>query len=274
MGRFFRRLFAYLGMSANMKFDEKADPKVQINQAIQDAKSKHEALRKNAAHIVANGMRLQDKVAQQEKECRDTEAMTASALREAHAAKNAGDMERAEKLFATAQSFASELTSKESALANSQALLEQANIATEGAHAAVQENARKLQEALDERQQLLTQLEQAQMQENINKITESMNELTSAEDAANPTMAHVREQIADRAAKAKGAASINNASLSSQMNEFRATAVKSAGADRLREMELSMNLAPAVTEAPVSETPTLLKAVPETAKASTEPMKK
>ena len=44
MPNFFRRMFRYSNAYANKKFDEKADPAIQIEQAIDDAKKQHQAL--------------------------------------------------------------------------------------------------------------------------------------------------------------------------------------------------------------------------------------
>ena len=54
MIKFFKRMWAYMTASANTKFEERADPKVQLEQAIADAQDQHRRLVEQAANVVAN----------------------------------------------------------------------------------------------------------------------------------------------------------------------------------------------------------------------------
>ena len=63
MGRFFRRLWKYLGASANKKLDDKADPRVQIEQAVEDAQKRHQQLTQQAAAVIGNQRQIEMKMA-------------------------------------------------------------------------------------------------------------------------------------------------------------------------------------------------------------------
>jgi phage shock protein A len=54
MMKLFRRWWAYLTAGANQKFNEKADPKIQLEQAITEAQDQHRRLKEHAANLIAN----------------------------------------------------------------------------------------------------------------------------------------------------------------------------------------------------------------------------
>jgi phage shock protein A len=58
MPNFFKRLFRYSNAYANKRFDEKADPAIQIQQAIDDAQRQHQALTQQAAAVLGNRRQL------------------------------------------------------------------------------------------------------------------------------------------------------------------------------------------------------------------------
>ena len=49
-----RRWWKYLGAKLNLTFNEKADPKVQLEQAITEAQDQHRRLKEQAANVIAN----------------------------------------------------------------------------------------------------------------------------------------------------------------------------------------------------------------------------
>ena len=55
----------YMTAWSNNKIDEKADPKIQIQQAIQDAQREHEALSRQAANVIGNQRQLEMKLDRQ-----------------------------------------------------------------------------------------------------------------------------------------------------------------------------------------------------------------
>ena len=55
----FVKLWRYLTASANAKIDEKADPKIQIAQAIEAEQQRHQALANQAAAVLGNQRQLE-----------------------------------------------------------------------------------------------------------------------------------------------------------------------------------------------------------------------
>ena len=55
MIKFFKRFWSYLTAGANQKFNEKADPKIQLEQAILEAQDQHRRLKEHAANLAVRG---------------------------------------------------------------------------------------------------------------------------------------------------------------------------------------------------------------------------
>ena len=61
----FVKAWKYMMALFNSKIDEKADPKVQIQQAIEDAQRQHQALSQQAASVIGNQRQLEMKLSRQ-----------------------------------------------------------------------------------------------------------------------------------------------------------------------------------------------------------------
>jgi phage shock protein A len=61
-GNIFARMWRYLRTALGMKFDEMADPKVQLEQAIQEAQEQHRQLKEQAASVIANQKQTESKL--------------------------------------------------------------------------------------------------------------------------------------------------------------------------------------------------------------------
>src|SRR3954462_10545424 len=146
------------------KIDEKADPKVQIQQAIADAQQAHQALTQQAAAVIGNQRQLEMKLARQMDEVEKLQGSARQALVLADQAKTAGDTKKASEYEATALTFSNHLVSAEKQMEDLKSLHDQALQAAEAAKKAVENNALVLQKKLAEPTQLLSQLEQAKMQ--------------------------------------------------------------------------------------------------------------
>ena len=95
------------------KVEEKADPKIQLEQAIEEAKKRHEALTQQAAAVLGNERRLelkQSRTLEKVNACRGAPVRHWSRLDQARAA---GDGARAATFDQAAQSFALQLVTEE-----------------------------------------------------------------------------------------------------------------------------------------------------------------
>src|SRR5881392_386548 len=95
MGRVLRRAWRYLVAALGGKLDDLADPKVQVEQAIEEAERQHQALTQQAAAVIGNQRQLEMKLARQMDEVERLQASARQALVLADEAKKSGDTEKA-----------------------------------------------------------------------------------------------------------------------------------------------------------------------------------
>jgi phage shock protein A len=238
MWKSFKRLWAYLGAMFGQKVDEKADPKIQLEQAIEEAKKRHEALSQQAASVLGNQRQLELKLNRSLEDVERLQGSARQALMKADSAKAAGNDAEAKNYEDAAQAFAMKLVSAEDAAREQKQLLEQAMAASEGARKAVEMNAMNLQKQLAERSKLLSQLDNAKMQERMNEALQQMDELAPKGDV--PTIGEVREKIESRYAKALGEADIRSGSVSSKMMEVEKAQLDAEAAARLESIRASL----------------------------------
>lgn len=267
MWKAIKRWWAYLGAKVNSSFNERADPKVQLEQAITEAQEQHRRLKEQAANVIANQkqtqMRLDAALADLEKLNRNAQ----QAVLMADDAAKKGDTAKATEYTSAAEAFANQLIAKEKDVEDLKTLSLQATQAAEQAKNAVQQNSRVLQQKLAEKQKLLGQLDQAKMQEQMNKAMASLSEQVG-EDV--PTLDEVREKIETRYAKAKGMAELQDMSVESKMLEVEQASINVEAQARLSEIRSKLGIAESPAEAPAEApaTPAEAPATPAEAPAT------
>ncbi len=238
MPNFFKRLGRYLNASANAKFDERADPRVQIEQAIQDAQRQHQALTQQAAAVLGNRRQLEMRLARQLSEIEQLQTSAGQSLMLSEQAAAAGDTRRAVEFETAAQSFANQLVSAESSVEDLKALHEQSVQAAEQAKQAVSDNEQRLRSQLAERTKLLTQLESAKMREQMNTALSSMSELTPPGET--PSLVEVRDKIEKRYASALGQSELASSGVEARMLEVRKATMNAAATNRLAQIRAEL----------------------------------
>jgi len=220
------------------KIDEYADPKVQIQQAIEDAQRQHQALVQQAAAVIGNQRQLEMKLSRQMSEVEKLQGMARQALVLADRARASGDEAEAQKYESTAQTLATQLVSGEQSMEDLKTLHDQALAAAGQARKAVETNATVLQQRIAERSRLLSQLEQAKMQETVAKSLESMSSLAAPGNT--PSLDEVRDKIETRYANAMGRAELASNSVEGRMLEVQKSSLDMAGSSRLEQIRASM----------------------------------
>jgi phage shock protein A len=241
------------------KIDEYADPKVQIQQAIEDAQRQHQALVQQAAAVIGNQRQLEMKLSRQMSEVEKLQGMARQALVLADKARADGNESEAQKYESTAQTLATQLVSGEQSMEDLKTLHDQALSAAGQARKAVENNAMVLQQRIAERSRLLSQLEQAKMQETVAKSLESMSSLAAPGNT--PSLDEVRDKIEQRYANAMGRAELASNSVEGRMLEVQKSSLDMAGSSRLEQIRASMAgeklgaspSQPAVEQAPASD---------------------
>ena len=228
----------YLMALFGARIDEYADPKVQIQQAIEDAQRQHQALVQQAAAVIGNQRQLEMRLSRTLSEVEQVQGSARQALVLADRARAAGDETKAAEYENTAQVFATKLVSSEQAMEDLKTLHDQALGAAAQARRAVENNSMILQQKLAERAKLLSQLEQAKMQETIARSMESVSQLAAPGNT--PSLDEVRDKIERRYANALGRAELAQNSVEGRMREVQKSSLDLAGASRLEQLRASM----------------------------------
>lgn len=234
-----RKWWKYLTAKATRNFDEKADPKVQLEQTIIEAQTQHKRLRDQAVSVIANQkqaeIRLNNKMGELEK----LNATARQALMLASEAEKSGDAAKAEQYTQAAETIADKLISVEADVASLKTMVLASTQAADQAKAAVKTNSRLLQEKLSEKSKLLSQLEQAKMQEEMNAAMAQLSE-SVGDDV--PTFAEVEEKIEARYARATAAAELRETSVENSVLGIEEATTHVAAQSRLAEMRAELGL--------------------------------
>lgn len=234
----FVKAWKYFMAAFSSKVDEHADPKVQIQQAIEEAQRQHQALSQQAASVIGNQRQLEMKLNRQLGEVEKLQASARQALVMADQARANGDEASAQKYEETATQLASQLVTAEQGVEDIKTLHDQSLGAAEQAKKAVERNAQVLQQKIAERTKLLSQLEQAKMQE---QVSASMRQMTEVSAPGNtPSLDEVRDKIEQRYTTALGQAELAQNSVQGRMLEVEQASIDAAGASRLAQLRASM----------------------------------
>lgn len=228
----FTKFWNYLMALFDSKIEENADPKVQIEQAINEAQRQHQALSQQAAAVIGNQRQLEMQLNRRLEEVEKLQANTRQALQLADKSRGEGDDKKAIEYENAAEAFAAQLVTAEQGIEDTKQLHDQALQQAAAAKQAVERNAAHLQQQVAERSKLLSQLEQAKMQEKVSETMRSMNSLT----AGGPNLDQVRDKIERRYANALGAAELAENSIQGRMAEVEQAGVQMAGHSRLEQI--------------------------------------
>ncbi len=234
----FIRAWKYFMSWFGAKVDERADPKIQIQQAIQEAQNQHAQLTRQAANVIGNQRQLEMKLDRQLNQVDTLQAQAKQALVLADKARSEGNEAKAEDFEETAQALANQLVSAEQSAEDMKGLHDQAIQAAAQAREAVDNNATMLQEKLAERTKLLSQLDQAKMQETVSASLQQMSEMAAPSNV--PSLDEVRDKIEQRYANALGQADLAKNSVAGRMIEIKKATINLEGSARLEEIRASL----------------------------------
>jgi phage shock protein A len=266
MFKVIRKWWKYVTAKLSGSFEERADPKIQLEQAITESQNQHRRLREQAANVIAQQKQTELRLGRKLDELEKANANARQAVLMADDATRKGDTAKAADYQRAAEAIATRLVSLEKEVSDLSSMALQTTQAADQAKAAVNTNAQMLQQKLAEKNQLMGQLEQAKMAEQMNKAMSSLNE-TVGQDV--PTFDEVRQKIEARYAKAQGMSELTETSVESRMLEIEQAAANTEAQARLLEIRAQLGLdgGAAPAEAAAAPTPT-----PEAAPApATEP---
>lgn len=249
----FSKGWKYLMQSFDSKIDENADPKVQLQQAMEQARKNHRDIAEHAAAIVGNRNQLEMKLERLIKSQEELQNKTRVALQAADKANAEGDAAKAQEYNNTAEVLASQLVAVEQDLEQTKQAHAGAEQAAKEAQAQLQQSEARLNEQTQQAQQLESQINQANMQEQSAKTMDSINQFGADDNV--PTLDGVRDKIEKRYATALGAQELAKDSLGDRMAEIETSGTDIKAASKLDEIRASLDAekAPEAIEAPGAE---------------------
>jgi phage shock protein A len=239
MANLFTRMWRYFNASANSKFEERADPKIQLEQAITEAQDQHRRLTEQAANVIANQKQTEMRLSRAMDDLGKANASTRQALLMVDEAQRRGDTAKVTQYNQAAEGFANRLIAVEKQVEDLKTMHLQTTQAADQAKAAVAQNSAALQKKLAERQKLLSQLDQAKMQEQMNTAMASLSQ-TVGQDV--PSFDQVRDKIEQRYAKALGSADLQDQTVESRMLEVEQASLNTEAESRLSELRSQLGL--------------------------------
>ena len=239
MWKTIKKWWRYLGAKLGMKLEESADPKVQLEQAIREARDQHRKLTEQAANVIANQKQTQLKLDRAIEEYEKANASARQALLLSDQEARAGNADKAGSFGSAAEAFANKIINLEKQIDDLKKQLLDATTASEKAKQAVAQNSSALQKKLAEREKLLSQLDQAKMQEQMNKAMTQLSETVGDEV---PTFEEVRNKIEKRLAKAQASTELTGTGVESKMLEVEQAQASAEAQARLTELRSELGL--------------------------------
>ncbi len=252
MWKAIKRWWKYIGAKLGLALEEKADPKVQLEQAITEAREQHRKLTEQAANVIANQKQTQLKLDRAIEEYEKANASARQALLLSDQETRSGNTDKAASFTQAAEAFANKLINLEKQIDDLKKMLLDTTQAAEKAKQAVSQNSSALQKKLAEREKLLSALDQAKMQEQMNKAMAQLSETVGEEV---PTFNEVRDKIEKRLAKAQATSDLTGASVDTKMLEVEQAQMSAEAQARLSELrsELGLATAPKTAEKPAEK---------------------
>jgi len=272
MGKFLKRTWRYVVAALTGKFEELADPKIQIQQAIEEAEKQHKLLTQQAANVIAHQKDTEMQLNRALEQVEKLAGSSRQALLMAEGPNAPANPDEKLRYQQAAQAFAQRLIVAEQEVESLKKIHLQATEAAEAAKKSVQNNRMQLEKKYAEKTKLLSQLDQAKMQERMTAAMASMS-ATVGEDV--PTLEEVRRKIEQRYAKALGAAELQTDSVDQKMLEIEQATVDYEAAARLDEIRGQLGLTPQAPEPvtpaqAVGEVTSAAEAAPPAASGETE----
>lgn len=250
MIKLFRRWWNYIVARGESDFNKRADPKIQLEQAISESQEQHRQLKEQAANVIAHQKQTEIKLNRVLEDYEKVSANARQAVLMADDAQKKGQEEKFVQYTQTAESFANRMIALEREIEDLKSLHLQASQASDKAKSAVNQNSALLQKKLGEQKKLLSQLDQAKMQEQLNKAQASLSEQVGQDV---PSFDEVQEKIEARYAKAKGASELQESSIEGRMLEVEQASLNIEAQSRLSEIRNQLGLEAGETDT-VAET--------------------
>lgn len=248
----FSKGWNYLKASLDKSIEDNADPKVQVRQAMEQARAQHRQIADQAAAVIGNAKRTEESITTKERALDKLQGQVRQAVQLADDSRANGDLDKAAEWERNAEQLAAQLVSTEQDLENTRTLAEQAKSDANAAKQAVRESEARLQETLAQEDQLLLQAQQAKMAEQEQTSINSISGEVST--GSNPTFEQIRDKIEGRYSTAVGHAELAeaNSGQSSALADAQALQREGEGKARLEQIRAELGGSGAARPAPAA----------------------
>jgi phage shock protein A len=236
IARGWRYLEALLGSA----LDRVADPRLQVQMALEEARRQHQLLTEQAAAVLGNERELEIKVGRAMSEVERLRTATGRALMLADKAARDGDEPIARGYEETAALFAVQLAGAESAAAELADARERSAGAAAAARRAVDHSAHVLRSRLTEGSRLTTEIEAARMQERIADTLTTLDAL--APSGSVPTLLQIRARVDRRVSIAAARSELAGSGTGARMIEIERAGLEETGRQKLLEIRQALGL--------------------------------
>ena len=234
-----KKWWKYWTAKFDRSFEQRADPAVQLEQALAEAQQQDRRLREQAANVIAGQKQSEMRLNAKLNELGKLNANARQALVMAADAQRAGDSTKTTQYTSAAETIATQLIQVEKDVEGLKQMVLDSTNAADQAKAAVAQNGRMLQQKLADKNRLLSQLDQAKMQEELNSAMGQLNE-TVGDDV--PTLNEVQQKIEARYAKAKASSELTSTSVQGSILEIEQATTNIEAQSRLSQLRAELGL--------------------------------
>jgi phage shock protein A len=241
---FWARLFGYSKTRVQTGIEQRMDPAIQIEQAMQESRKQDLQLRNQAARVIAHRTELQMRLDRAADDSAQARSQAAQALKMADDATRQNDAASVDKWTRAAQALALRLHSGEEMVESLKGQYQTATQQAELAKQQVNDNAMRLSELSAKRMELVGKLEQAKMQEQVNR---TMEQLSQPLDTSGPSIGEIENKINLRMASASARAELDSASIEGAQQDVERSMAQAQAQARLESLREELGIGPAPT---------------------------
>jgi phage shock protein A len=234
------RGWRYVGALFSSAFDQVADPRIQVQMALEEARRQHQLLTEQAAAVLGNERELEIKVGRAMAEVERMRTAAGRALMLADRAYRAGDEPTARGHEETAALFAVQLAGAESMAAELADARDRSASAAAVARRAVDGSAHLLHARLTEGSRLTTEIEAARMQERMAATLTALDAM--APSGSIPTLEQIRARVDRRVSIAAARSELAGSGTGARMLEIERAGLEETGRQKLLEIRQALGL--------------------------------
>lgn len=234
------RCWKYLVAATSDVVERHADPRLQVEMVVEEARRRHQLLTAQAASVLGNERELDIKVGRALAEVERLRGAAGRALVLANRARDDGRGPQAAEHERTAMLFATHLAAAEKTAAEFTDAQVRAAAASAAARRAVERSADLLNGRVAEASRLMTEIEAARMQERVADALTGLDEL--APRSSVPTLEEVRSRVDRRIALAAGRAELAEGGAGARMLDIERAGLEEIAAEKLEEIRNQLGL--------------------------------